>query len=143
MAAPAASNKEAVPVTLVDTLGAAQASSLAETNLAESATGAAAQITATLAAAAGKTTHISGFVVDGLGATGASVVEVVVSGLLGGSLRRKVNVPAGATVAIAAVAMTFDRPIPASAVNTAIVVTVPSFGAGNTSSTVSAWGFNR
>lgn len=44
-----------------------------QTAVAESNTGAAAQITATLAGAASKRTYLSGFVVTGAGATGASV----------------------------------------------------------------------
>jgi hypothetical protein len=32
-------------------------------------------------------------------------------------------------------------PVPATAVNTAIVVTVPSLGAGNTNAAVTAFGF--
>lgn len=138
MAAAAPDNATTVPVTIVAPTGAA------ETELAAAATGAAAIITATLAAAAGKTTYIAGFSVDGLGATAASVIEVVVSGLLGGSIRRKLSIPAGATVALSSpLEVSFTRPIPASAVNTAIVVTVPSFGAGNTSAIVQANGFSK
>lgn len=112
--------------------------------LVESASAAAAAVTATLPAVVNKRTYITGFHVDGLGATAASVIEVTVTGLLGGTLRRKVSVPAGAAVAVAApLVVDFDVPVPASADNTAIVVNVPSFGAGNTSAVVTARGFAK
>ena len=126
-----------------DPLDVRESPALPETEDAQTTTGAAAAITATLAAVAGKRTHIAGFAVDGLGATAASVIEVTVTGLLGGTLRRKMSIPAGAGVAVTPLIMEFDRPIPASADNTAIIVNVPSFGAGNTSAIVSAHGFNR
>ncbi len=111
---------------------------------AQAATGAAGAITATLAAVAGRRTYISGFVVDGLGATAASVIEVTITGLLGGTMRYKLSIPAGATVALASpLRVEFSRPLPASADNTAIVVNVPSFGTGNTSSIAHAHGFSR
>jgi hypothetical protein len=96
----------------------------------------------TLAGAAGKTTHIAGFHVDGLGATGASGITVTVTGL-GVTLSYTVAIPAGATVALGAgrLVVAFARPIPASAPNTAIVVNVPSFGAGNTVAQAGAYGF--
>ena len=98
----------------------------------------------TLAAAAGKTTYISGFFVDGLGATGASVIEVSITGLLGGTQFYEVSVPAGAgAVLVNPIRVEFARPIPASAPNTAIVVNVPSYGAGNTKASAGAHGFQR
>lgn len=112
------------------------------TELSDTVSGAAEEIAATLTGSATTTVYLTGFVVDGLGATGASVVAVTVSGLLGGSQVYRVAVPAGATVAIPRLAVEFARPVPASAVDTPIVVTVPSFGAGNTAALVSASGFH-
>jgi len=125
--------------TSAEMLAAIQAPSGA--SVADNATGAAGAITATLAAAAAKTTHITGFHVDGLGATAGSVIEVTITGTLGGTMRFKLTIPAGVTAAIARLAVQFARPIPASALNTAIVVNVPTFGAGNTSAIVHADGF--
>jgi hypothetical protein len=48
---------------------------------------------------------------------------------------------AGATLKNEDVIVTFDPPLPASADNTAIVVTLPALGAGNTNATANAWGF--
>ena len=111
------------------------------TELVVGSTAAAAANNQTLAAAAGKRTYIAGFYVDGLGATGASVITITVTGL-GVTLTFKLSIPAGTGTQLAnRLLVTFPRPIPASADNTAIVVNVPSFGAGNTESDAGAWGF--
>lgn len=102
---------------------------------------AAATATATLAAAAGKTTYISGFELTGAGATAASVVVLTVTGALGGTLSFVVPVPAGVAAGVAPLVVEFNPPLPGSAVNTAIVVSVPSFGAGNTNAAVVAHGY--
>ena len=102
---------------------------------------AAATATATLAAVAGKTTYITGFSITGAGATAASVVNPTITGLLGGTQTYTLAVTAGATLANTPLNVFFDPAIPASAVNTAIVVSCPSLGAGNTNNTVNAWGY--
>ncbi len=107
--------------------------------LEDSATGAAAAITATLAAAAGMRTYICGFTVTGAGATAASVITVTVTGLPV-TMSYKVSVPAGAAVGVAALVVDFGCLIPASSDNTAIVVNVPSFGVGNLHAAVTAHG---
>lgn len=95
-----------------------------------------------LAAVAGRTTYITGFSVTGAGATGASVIAVTITGL-SNTLTYYVAIPAGAGVGITPLIIEFSRPIPASAVNTAIGVNVPSFGAGNTQAAATARGFQR
>jgi hypothetical protein len=106
-----------------------------------SATAAAAAMTATLAGAVGKTTYISGFLVTGAGATAATNISVTITGTISGTLNYTITVPAGVTTGIQPLGQTFAIPIPASATNTAIVVNVPSFGAGNTNAAVAAYGF--
>jgi hypothetical protein len=96
---------------------------------------------ATLAAVAGKTTYIAGFSVTAAGATAASVVTATVAGVITGTLSYTVSVPAGVTTGITPLIVKYVPPIQASAVNTAIVVTLPSLGAGNTNATVVAHGF--
>lgn len=96
----------------------------------------------TLAAAVGRTTYITGFSVSGAGATAGSVIAVTITGP-GVTLTYYVTVPAGAGVGVAPLVVDFSRPIPASAQNTAIVVNVPSFGAGNTQAAATARGFQR
>lgn len=110
---------------------------------------AAASAVATLPATAGLTTYIEGFDLMGLGATGTSEIAVTVTGLQTqtGTLTFNVNIPAGATTQINAASpngcysFRFPSPIPASAPNTAIVVTAPTFGAGNLQACVTAYGF--
>lgn len=94
----------------------------------------------TLAAVAAKMNYLAGFAVTGLGATGAGSITVTTTGLAN-NLSFVVPIPAGATAAVAPLVVQFNPPLPASAVNTAIVVLVPSFGAGNTTASASAWGF--
>lgn len=136
-------------VSLTDTLGnpafvdsAGRFSSGTPTELIDGQTGVAAAITATMAGAAAKTTYLSGFSITGAGATGASVIAVTITGLLNGTRTYYLVIPAGATTSITPLIIQFTRPLPASAVNTAIVVNVPSFGAGNTNAAVVAHGFN-
>jgi len=112
------------------------------TYLKDSTTGSNAQITATLAASAGQLDYLSGFAVNGLGATGASYANIIVSGLSGGSLVWTIMVPVGTGVPCNPILVTLASPIPASAVNTAIIVTVSAFGAGNLLSSVMAWGYS-
>lgn len=113
--------------------------------LAGVAAGAASVATVTLTGSAGTTVYLSGFTVDGLGATASSSITVTVAGLLGGSRLYRVVVPAGATVGLgtARLVMDFANPIPASGPNTAITVSATSFGTGNTASNVAAHGFHR
>lgn len=96
---------------------------------------------ATLAAAAGVTTYITGFVVTAAGATAASNVSVTVAGVTGGTMTYTFTAPAGATVAAQPLVVQFPAAIPASAVNTAIVVTCPALGSGNTHASVTATGY--
>lgn len=102
---------------------------------------AAASAVATLPAVAGKTNYLSGVQIMGAGATAASVVQATITGLLGGTLTIPVAVPAGANVGVQPIALSFYPPLPASAPNTAITVTVPSLGAGNTNAVANAQGY--
>src|SRR5437660_8590793 len=79
----------------------------------------------------GSTVYCSGFEVTGGGATGASVVQVTITGLLGGTLTYNIPVPAGVTLGIQPLVVEFCPPIPASAINTNIVLHRASFGRSN------------
>lgn len=111
--------------------------------------GSAGAASAVLPGAAGLTTYISGFDITGLGATSVGNVTVTVTGLQTqtGTLSFSINVPAGATVPLNATtpnggyAFRFPEPLPASAQNSAITVSVPSLGSGNTVSCVTAYGY--
>jgi hypothetical protein len=102
---------------------------------------AAAVATATIPAVAGKTAYITGFDITGAGATAGSVVNPTITGLLGGTSTYTLTVATGATTANPVLSVSFQPPLPASAVNTAIVVSCPSLGAGNTNNTVNAYGY--
>lgn len=98
--------------------------------------------TATLPAAVGKTTYISGIQVSGFGATAAGVAGCTISGLVGGvAMQLLVAVPAGNTLAITTHNVTFNPPIPAAAPNTAIVATMNALGAGSNQAIVNIQGF--
>src|SRR5436305_11317599 len=110
------------------------------------ASGAAQSNAPVLAAVAGKTNYLEGFDITGGGATAASVIEVSVTGLSGGTLKFELNILAGVTGPMNAqggFSIRFPEPLPASGLNTAITVTVPSFGSGNTNASVVAYGFTR
>lgn len=99
--------------------------------------------TATLAAVAGKTNYLEGFDVTGGGATAASIIEISVTGLLGGTVKYEMAVLAGVTAPVNAqggYSLRLPTPFPASGPNVAIAVAVPSFGAGNTNASVVAVG---
>jgi hypothetical protein len=104
-------------------------------------TDAAAALSAALPAVSAKVNYLAGFSISGRGATAAIGVEATITGLAIGTMRVWVPVPAGATLAIAPIFVTFPNPIPASAANTAITLAVPSFGTGNTDAECAIWGF--
>jgi hypothetical protein len=97
------------------------------------------QNVATLVIPSAKTGYLDGFDLDGLGATSGSAINVTVGGILGGTLTFAVGIPAGATVPFHQ-SFRFNPPLKASAANTNIVVTVPSYGTGNTAASVNAFG---
>jgi hypothetical protein len=103
---------------------------------------AAAPATATLAAGgANVLTYLSVFEFTGAGATAASVVALTITGVIGGTMTYNIAVPAGATIGIPPLVVEFNPPLQAAALNTPIVVSVPSLGAGNTNSAVVAHGY--
>lgn len=96
---------------------------------------------ATLAGTAAKTTYITGFCLAASGATLGNDVSATITGLLGGTKTYTFTFPAGVLVAANPINVQFSRPLPASAQNTAIVVTLPAGGAGNTNATATAEGY--
>lgn len=97
--------------------------------------------TATLAAAAAKTTYLTGFVVSASGATAGLPVTGTITGVVGGPLHFTFVFPAGVLVGAVPLVVNFEKPIPASAVDTAIAIALPAGGAGNTNATVNATGY--
>ena len=96
---------------------------------------------ATLAANPTKTTYITGFEVTGTGATGVLIVTVTVTGTITGTMSYTYVFVAGVTTANAPLSIQFTKAIPASAANTAIVVSCPASGLGGTNNVVNAHGY--
>jgi len=108
---------------------------------ASSGTVAAGAAAATLPAIQGRNTYICGFAITSGGSTGALVVAPTVTGVIGGPLTFAYASVAGATLGNAPLVVPITPCMPSTTVNTPITVTVPSLGAGNTNTTVNAWGF--
>jgi len=96
---------------------------------------------ATLDSDAAKTTYIAGFSLTAAGATTALPVIATVAGLLGGTMSFIFVFPAGVRIGAQPYTVAFDPPLPASAADTDIVVTLPAGGAGNTHASANAWGY--
>lgn len=96
---------------------------------------------ATLAGVSAKTTYLAGFDVSGSGATLGSAVTVTVTGVITGTLSYTYAVVAGVLLGNPSLVVPLPHPVPASATNTAIVVSCPALGAGNTNATVNAYGY--
>jgi hypothetical protein len=110
--------------------------------------GGAAQITPALPATVGKTNYLEGFDISGSGATAASVIEVNIAGINGGTIYYELPIVAGVNLAAFPLSgpvysVRFPEPIPATGANVAITLTVPSFGAGNTNSSATLFGFQK
>lgn len=95
---------------------------------------------ATLPGVAGRTTYITGFEVTASGATAALAVTVTVTGP-GSTMGYTFVFPAGAAAQATPLIVAFPRAIPANGQNTAITVSLPAGGAGNTNATVVAHGY--
>jgi hypothetical protein len=96
---------------------------------------------ATLTGTATTTVYLAGFEITGSGATVGAPVTVTVAGLLGGTRSYTYTFVAGALAGNLPLIVDYLPPLPASAINTAIVVTCPASGAGGTNNTVVAHGF--
>ena len=106
-------------------------------------TGGAQANTLTQPAQAGKTNYCTGFEVTGAGATGASIVTVTLAS--GGTTvgNWSVTIPAGATTTITPLIVEFTSPFVGSAPGQNMVLTVPSFGAGNTNASATMHGYSQ
>lgn len=123
-------------------LGSTSSANSGQTPVSSTNTQAGAVATATMPAVAGQFNIIQSLRITGLGATAATVVTATLAGVQGGSITYPVTVPAGVTVAITPVTDQFGGVgLQGSAVNTAITLTLPSFGAGNTNEVASIAGF--
>jgi len=104
---------------------------------------AAATATATLTAptaGAGKSIYLCGFDMRGTGATSATTVALTITGLIGGTQTYQVLVIAGATTATPSLTVTFPVCLKATP-ETAVVVSMPTFGTGALHAMINAWGY--
>lgn len=96
---------------------------------------------ASLPADAAKTNYLTGFEISAAGATVGLPVIVTVTGVLGGTLSYIFAAPAGALVLAQPLAVNFPRPLQGAAVNTAITVSCPALGVGNTNAAAAIHGY--
>lgn len=99
--------------------------------------------TATIPAVAGKTAYIAGYAISGEGASAVSNVTFTITGLAGaggGTYNAQINAPGVVTtgMSVGPLNVSFNPPLPASAVNTAIVSSLPALGSGNVTAIGSA-----
>jgi hypothetical protein len=100
-----------------------------------------AQAVATLAGVAGLLTYVTGFEITAAGATVGLAVNAVLSGTSGGSQSFIFTAPVGVAVGAVPLIVQFPEAVPASAVNTSIVLTMPALGAGNLAAAVTLHGY--
>lgn len=100
-----------------------------------------AALSASLPAAVGKTTYLTGLSISGGGSTAGAAVAGSLTGLLGGTRAFTVIVPAGALVPMQPLTLNFNPPLPASGLNTAIALSVGAGGAGNAGISAMLTGF--
>lgn len=110
------------------------------TPVAQSTTTTNANSVATLPAAVGKTTYVTHISISGLAPTAATGVGHNLAGVLGGSISYYVGLPA-LPGHVPVLDISFNPPLPASAANTAIVLTANAFGAGSAAQNATIQGF--
>lgn len=97
---------------------------------------------ATLAAGgASKTTYITGFQCTASGSTIGLAVNLTVAGVITGTMTYTFVFTAGVLTEAPILNVSYPNPIPASALNTAITVTLPAGGTGNTNAACNAQGY--
>lgn len=96
---------------------------------------------ATIPAVAAKTNFLEGVQITAGGATAGQCVNATVVGLLGGTITYTYCSATGAGLPSPSLVVAFNPPLPASAVNTAITLSVPALGTGNTNAAASIQGF--
>jgi hypothetical protein len=106
-----------------------------------SATGTTGAVAATLSAVSGRTTYICGFAATSGGTTTPTAADLTITGTVSGTLHFT-YVSGGATTQ-GALGVPFPQCIPASAPNTAIVVTQPAGGTGTGAAATTTWGYHQ
>ena len=99
--------------------------------------------TATLPATAGKINYLTSVFITAGGATAAAVVTCTITGVKGGTITFIFGAPLAVGTMAAPLSMEFPASLPASAVNTAIVVSCPALGTGNTRMAIIVTGYMK
>lgn len=112
-----------------------------QTAFCQTSTGGAQANTITVAGLAGKTIYVTGFEITGSGATAASDIAITLAS--GGTTQANYTLPviAGATLIETPLIVEFTTPVSGLAVGNNAVLTVPSFGSGNTAASVTLHGY--
>jgi hypothetical protein len=71
------------------------------------------------------------------------MVSATLTGLYGGTITYAFGCPLGAGVPAVPLTVNFNPPLDAAATNTAIVLTLPPLGSGNTNAAIAIHGFLR
>lgn len=101
---------------------------------------AAAVATATMAAPPSGANYVTALAITGAGATAPSVVVATLTGIVGGPFSYILAVPTGATAGMTPIFRQF--PFPLKGIDgTAITLSMPSLGVGNTNAAVNLSGF--
>lgn len=95
---------------------------------------------ATLPAVVGKLCYMERILIAGVGATAGSVVVLTITGLKGGTISIPIAVPANPLQQVGPIYIPVFRQLPAAALNTAIVATLPALGVGSTHAIVTLIG---
>jgi hypothetical protein len=98
---------------------------------------------ATLTGTATTTVYCTGFEITGSGATTGLPVIVTLVGLLGGTRSWIYTFEAGVLVGNKPLIVSFNPPLPASAINTVLTVSCPTGGSGNTNNAAVIHGFYK
>lgn len=93
----------------------------------------------TLTIPAGKMGYLSGFDIDGLGATAGAIAALTITGLIGTTMTFDIGIPAGATVPVQ-ISKRFNPPLQGTTTGVNIVLNQAAFGAGNTGWSLNAQG---
>lgn len=92
---------------------------------------------------AARTNYVTGFELTAAGSTAGLAVTATLAGVLGGTLSFAFTFPIGVLVPAQPLFVEFPEPIPASAINTAITLTLPAGGTGNTAASATIHGFKN
>jgi hypothetical protein len=112
-----------------------------QTAFCQTSTGGAQANTVTVPALAGKTIYVTGIEVTGSGATAASNVAITLASSATTQANWTFVVPAGATLQATPLVIEFQDPIVGLAPGNTAVLTVGTFGSGNTGASVTIHGF--